>query len=233
MSGAFAKVAGAKMTGGGNPIKDGNYKFLIEKVFIQNGHTGELFIGELRVIESAPNGAVDELGRPVMPNPAGSQCSLVCNLTKHDAAAGNAKKFIVQALAGLGYTEDKVTSEVIAHVCSEANPLHGVAVADETYRGVNKGRLNAANAGKPLTLNNWRPILQTEDDVVAQRKYLAETKPKVDSAAQAQMAAAVNTAIGAPTQTFAAAASTTPAQQTAAAAPKASSVLTGILGGPK
>ena len=190
--GAFAKVAGAQATGGGNNIRDGVYKLLVEKVHIQDGHSGECFIAEFRVIESQANGATNEHGQPIVPNAVGSSCSIVCNLTKHASAAGNAKAFVVAACAGLGYTEAQITPDVMAYICSEKNPLRGLAVTDETYRGVNKGRDNPANAGKPLTLNKWKPVAQTEDDIKRQAAFLDANAAKVDSAA-AQPAPTTNT----------------------------------------
>jgi hypothetical protein len=199
-TGAFAKVAGASATGGGNNIRDGIYKLLIEKVHIQTGHTGECFIAEFRVIDAQSNGALDERGNPIMPNAVGSTCSMVANLTKHESAAGNAKALVIGALAGLGYTEDQVTPELMGFLCSEKNPMRGIAVIDETYRGVNKGRSNPANAGKPLTLNKWKPISQTEDDVKQQRAWLDSNAAKVDTAAQKPAAEAVKPAVQAATQ---------------------------------
>lgn len=238
-AGAFSKIASATATGGGNNIRDGIYKFLVEKVHIQGGHSGECFIAEFRVLESSPNGAVDEQGRPVVPNAPGSTCSMVCNLTKHASAAGNAKAFVVNALAGLGLTEDKINAETMAYVCSENNPLRGLAVADETYRGINKGRENPANAGKALTLNKWKAITQTEADVNTGRAWLDANPPKVDAAATASPAAAAmfgqTAQAAAPAQVaapapIAQAQPTTPAQVAAA---KPSGILGGILGGSK
>ena len=193
MSGAFAKIAGASTTGGGNNIKDGNYRLLIEKIHLQPGHTGECFIAEFRVLESTPNGATDEQGRPVTPNAAGSTCSIVCNITKHAAAAGNAKKMLAGALGGLGYTEADIVPEVMGNVCAPNNPMRGLGVICETYRGVNKGRDNPANAGKPLTLCNWKPIAQTEADMLAQRAYLDSNAP-ASAPVVAQVAAPVQAA---------------------------------------
>lgn len=174
----FKKIADASATGGGNNIRDGIYKFLVEKCAIQNGHSGVCFVAEFRVMESAPNGAVDEQGRPVVPNPVGSTASMVANLTKHESAAGNIKAFVQGALGGLGYSPDQITEELIGEICGEGNPLRGVAVIDETYRGVNKGRANAANAGKPLTLNRWKSVPQTEEDIEAAKAYLDNNAAK-------------------------------------------------------
>lgn len=234
-AGAFSKIATASATGGGNNIRDGIYKLLVEKVHMQTGHTGECFIAEFRVIESSPNGALDEQGRPVVPNAPGSTCSMVCNITKHASAAGNAKAFVVNALAGLGITEDKINAETMAYVCSENNPLRGLAITDETYRGVNKGRENPANAGKPLTLNKWKPIAQTEADVNAGKAYLDANPPKVDAAAAAQTANAaalfqqVQTAQPASQPVVQPTPAPTPAAQPAK--PAGGGILGGILGG--
>lgn len=229
-AGAFSKIASASATGGGNNIRDGVYKLMVEKVHIQHGHTGECFISEFRVIEASANGSVDEQGRQIVPNAPGSTCSMVCNLTKHESAAGNAKAFVVNALAGLGLTEDKINAETMAYVCSENNPLRGLLVTDETYRTVNKGRANAANAGKPLTLNKWKPIAQTEADVNAQRAYLDATPPKVDAAAQQPATGAGSTLAQ---FTPPAAAQTPPAAPAPAPTPatKPAGLLGGILGG--
>lgn len=189
----FKKIAAATATGGGNNIRDGRYKFLIEKCHIQEGHTGTCLIAEFRVMEAAASGALDEQGKPVIPNPVGSTCSMVCNVTKHESAYGNVKAFVQGALGGLGYTPDKIDDQVLAEVFSDANPLRGVAVIDETYRGVNKGRANAANAGKPLTLNKWKSIAQTQEEVQAQAQYLDEnvaTAEVVQSTTTAATAAA-------------------------------------------
>lgn len=193
----FKKIAAASATGGGNNIRDGIYKFLIEKCSIQNGHSGVCFVAEFRVMEAESNGAVDENGRPVVPNPVGSTASMVANLTKHESAAGNIKAFLQGALGALGYTPEMIDDELISQVVSEANPLRGVAVRDETYRGVNKGRSNPANAGKPLTLNKWKTVDQTEDDIEAAKKYLDANAAKAD-----------NTPISAKTETSATPATT-------------------------
>lgn len=184
-AGAFAKIAAASATGGGNNIRDGVYEMMVEKVHMQSGHSGECFIAEFRVLKSSANGAADDRGNPIVPNAVGSTCSMVCNLTKHESAAGNAKAFVENALAGLGVTADKITPDVMAWVCSENNPLRGLKVIDETYRTINKGRSNSANAGKPLTLNKWRAITQTKADVEKQRGWLDSTPPKVDASPSA------------------------------------------------
>jgi hypothetical protein len=181
----FKKIADATATGGGNNIRDGIYKFLVEKCHIQEGHTGTCLIVEFRVMESTASGAVDEKGVPVAPNPVGSTCSMVCNVTKHESAYGNVKAFVQAALMGLGYQANQITNDVIQQVF-EGDPmaLRGCQIIDETYRGINKGRANAANAGKPLTLNKWKSVAQTEEDMAKWRAYLDDnaSKPEVVAA---------------------------------------------------
>lgn len=213
----FKKIADASATGGGNNIRDGIYKFLIEKCSIQNGHTGVCFVAEFRVMESSPSGAVDEQGRPVTPNPVGSTASMVANLTKHESAAGNVKALVQGALAGLGYTPDQIDDALIGEIVGEGNPLRGVAVVDETYRGVNKGRSNAANAGKPLTLNRWKSVAQTPEDIEAGKAYLDANAAKTEAAAPSAMSFAAPAAAPA---TIAA-----PATAAAPAAPKSGGLL--------
>lgn len=240
---AFSKIAGAQTFDGGNTIRDGNYVFLIERAFLHDGHNGECFIAELRVLESAASGATDETGRPVMPNPAGSTCSLVCNLTKYDAAAGTAKKFCGAAVESIGYTLESLgdqlaqaqnrakgsPEEALAYLCGDSNPLHGIRIADNTWRSVNKGRYNQANAGKPMTNHKFIAIPQDGEAVSAQRKYLADNKPKADTTAQAQMAAAVG-AVASPAAQPAAPAQQQAATPAAQTRPLAGSPLGGILG---
>jgi hypothetical protein len=195
---AFKKIATAQASGGGNHIRDGKYKFLIDKVFIHEGDENDSFIAELRVMESEPSGEVDAAGRPIAPNPVGSTCSFVCNF-KFKSAGGNAKAFV---MAAVGCTEEELTPEQLAFVCSDDNPLRGVAIIDETYRGVNKGRDNPANAGKPLTLNRWKHVSQTEADVAEGKKYLDSTAakepeaPAKDTTAPTAPAAAPSGALG-------------------------------------
>jgi hypothetical protein len=222
---AFSKIAGAQMTGGGANIRDGSYKFLIESLkVLQNGHTGQSFIAEFRVVEATPSGLNDEQGRPIVPNQVGSSCSMVANLTKHEMAAGNAKALIVTAAAGLGVTEDKVTAEFMGRVCSEQNPFRGVAIIDETYVGTNKGRTTPANAGKKLTLNKWKPIAQTQENVKAQRAWLDTNAAKVEAPAMFATPAPVAAPVAAPVQAPVTTAAPAPVTSTAV------NPLAGILG---
>lgn len=233
-AGAFAKITAATATGGGNFIRDGIYKFLVEKVHMVAGHQGESFIAELRVMESNPSGLNDEQGRPIVPNAPGSTCSLVCNITANESAAGNAKAFLEGALAGLGYSAVQATApDTLALVTSEKNPMRGVVVLDETFRGINKGRKNAANAGKPITKHKWSPVLgQTLETVAQCRAWLDANQAKPEPAP------VVTTPTGPAPSGLAAFGGATPAAQpaaqtqpTPAAQPATTAALGGVLGG--
>ncbi len=191
----FKKIADASLSGGGNNIRDGIYKLAVEKCLVNDeAHSGTVFIVEFRVLEAAANGALDENGRPVVPNAVGTTCSMVCNVTKHESAFGNLKKFLYGALGGLNYTPDQVTDELIKELfVDDPTMLRGVVVRDETYRTINKGRANPANAGKPLTLNKWTSIPQTEEDVAAVKSILDSTEAKAETAATATAATTTTT----------------------------------------
>lgn len=236
MPGAFAKIAAASATGGGNNIRDGIYRQVVEKFFVSEGHTGTCVIAEFRVKEARANGAVDESGRPVVPNSVGSSCSMVCNITKHSAAAGNAKAFAqaaAQSLLGQSWPEFLANvgedgkrlfpdeESALAWLAGADNPLRGAEVQNETYRGTNKGRDNPANAGKPLTLNRWRPVDMTEEQVNENRRWLDSSVASADVAASAPASAP--------------AAAAPPAQAPAAPAPSTtpSPALAGILRRPR
>lgn len=174
------KVAQASATGGGNPIKDGKYLFMIEKIIPKTNHKDEfIYIAELRVLEAQSSGELEVLsngkpdpnGRPVQPNAVGTTASFVCNF-KHDSAAGNVKSFVLGALGGLGYIEDQITREVLAQTYDDKQPLTGIKVRCSTYRSVNRGRSNPANAGNILVLNRWESVPQTKAEVAKQRAQL-------------------------------------------------------------
>lgn len=183
MPSALSKIVTARPSGGGNNIRDGRYKYLIEKcLYDPKAFNGELFVAELRVIEAQYNGDVDEKNQPTTPNAVGSTVSMTCLLDKFENAAGNVKAFLLGALAPLGYVEDQITEQLILDCCAAGNPLRGIVIGNETRRGFNKGRRNPSNTGKPLTLNSWKPISQTAEDIKAQRAWLDANGARPDVA---------------------------------------------------
>jgi hypothetical protein len=185
---ALDKITKAKPTQGGNNIKDGNYTLLVEKVIYDpKGYSGATFVMEYRVIKAESNGATDEMknaprGNLVVPNPVGTTCSNVCLLDSFDNAGGNAKAALLGAMIPLGYTDEMITEAVILEVSGPNNPLRGIAVRLETYRGWNKGKKQIANRDKPLTLCSWKPVTQTREDIAAQRAWLDSNNAKVETA---------------------------------------------------
>jgi hypothetical protein len=112
---------------------------------------------------------------------------MVCLLDRFDNAGGNAKAFLLGVLSPLGYVEDDITEELILQLSGPDNPLRGAAVRNETYRGWNKGKTNIANRDNALTLNSWKPVAQTPEDIKARRAWLDANASRVEpSAAPAQ-----------------------------------------------
>lgn len=199
MSSALSKIEKATATGGGNNIRDGRYLYFIEKVvYNEKGHNGAAYIVEFRVVESESNGDVDEKGVPTIPNPVGSSCSMVCLLDKHESAGGNAKACVLGALTPLGYVESQITEPLLLDLASPQNPLRGIAIRNETRRGWNKGRTTAANAGKPLTLNSWKPVAQTAENIMTQRAWLDANASQVEIPARPAMTSPVASVSHAP-----------------------------------
>lgn len=179
------KIATASASGGGTPIKDGIYRFMIHKMMIDKKFKGVCFIVEFDVVDA--KSSIDG----VTPNPVGSRCSFVVNLDRNVSAPGNTKALI---LALLGVDESKILDpktgqpasddernrqigEVVAWAVSETNPTRGMYLDDTTYR---KEIISGANAGKPFTGHSWARVEQTPDEVAARR---AEIDAKQKAAA--------------------------------------------------
>lgn len=159
------KIAEAKPTQGGNFIVDGDYTYLIERIGLSDGHAGNCFIAELRVLESKKTEA------DVDPNPAGSSVSFVQNLTKYENAPGNVKAFM-NALYGLeeGQVPAEQAQQILAHAIGEGNPCRGMKVRNSTYRKMNQGKANPANRGKMMTLNKFIHVPGQTVETIAQGK---------------------------------------------------------------
>lgn len=160
------KIANAKASGGGNPIKDGDYVFDVLRVICEQKFTGLCFIAEFLVVASEAT----EAG--VEPCQVGTTCSFVANLTKHDSAAGNVKAFVL-GLLGLDEAStppDRVAAE-IDRITSSANPARGMRIGCSTFR---KAIRAGANAGKLITLPRWQHAAQTPAEIAANRAELGD-----------------------------------------------------------
>lgn len=93
---------------------------------IESRKGDKLFCAEMEILDSQ-----------VAERPAGTTMSWMANLTKHDAAAGNVRKFLASAA---GITVEQVDPEGSRAAVSPQNPLHGrlvrlEAVATKTRAG--------------------------------------------------------------------------------------------------
>lgn len=167
-------VKDAKANGSGEWIRDGVYLFAVESIFEQKGYEGECCIAELRVLSAEP------LVEGVKPNPVGSTCSVVFNVTKNkEAALGNIKKLFMGLF---GIEEEDFTEELYAeYVDEKTNPARGMVIGCRTKQVINKGKVNAANRGMKMTVPGWETVEQTEDDVAKRRAEL--DKKAADKAA--------------------------------------------------
>ncbi len=233
---ALSKISKATPTKGGNNIKDGNYLYFVDKItYDERGYSGATFVYEFRVIEAASNGDTDEkkkgeAGKPTIPNTVGSSCSMVCLLDKHDNAGGNAKACALGLLMPLGYTEEQITEDLLLEISSPSNPLRGVAVRNETYRGWNKGKTNIANRDCPLTLNKWIPIAQTVEDMHQRRAWLDSNGATAAPVPTATASASAVTEVAAPVAVAAPVVQAAPVAPQPAPAPAATSPLLARLG---
>lgn len=171
-----SQTAGAQAAGGGSWIRDGVYKFMIEKCLVKETNEGWTFVAELRVLEAKSNGEKDKTGAPVIPNAVGSSCSYV-QQSKFKSAPGNLKAFALGALGALGYTEDKITEQVLTDIAHPKNPLRGIVLGDETFR---KPIQSGPNAGTLMTLHKWRIVPQGKEDIKKAREYLASVAATAD-----------------------------------------------------
>lgn len=205
-------VKDAKASGSGEFIRDGIYVFLVERIIEQKGYEGECCIAEFRVVTAE---ALDE---KVKPNPPGSTCSVIYNVTKNrEAALGNIKKLMM----GLyGVAEDEVSEELYGATVGDANPSRGMLIGCRTRRVINKGKVNPANRGMEMTVPGWETVEQDEASVA---KRCAEL-----DAAAAKAASAANDAAKA--KTDAAPAATTQPAVTSGGPAKKAGLVAGILG---
>lgn len=161
------RIAGARASGGGNYIRDGQYTFTVLKLLLEQKYGGTCFIAELLVDSS------NAVFTDVDPNPPGSTCSFVVNLDGAGklSAPGNIKQFI---LALFGMDEAAVGaaefSTALESMTSDKQPARGMVIGDETFRKFSRGGKNAEPDSKgraPMTMHRWTTIKQTPDELRA------------------------------------------------------------------
>ncbi len=180
MQDVFSKIANASATKGGNNLRDGKYRFVIERVQLHTGHTGTCIIPELRVVKA------DRTEKDVEPNAVGSTTSCVWNLSQHDSAPGNVKAFVL-AVLGLdeASTPPAKMQELSATMVSEGQPFRGIEIDVTTMRRVNQGRKNAANRGQIMVLPNWQHVQGQTRESIASNRTMLDTGTVPAAAAQA------------------------------------------------
>jgi hypothetical protein len=157
----FTQIATASATRGGQYIKDGAYRYIIEKCWLENKQNGLCFGMEFAVKTSAKNHAT------IDPDPVGASVSNVQNF-KHKSATGNVKAFV---LAALGLEEHAVSdadfAATLQQIVSEAQPLRGMEVDNITYRQLTRDKT------KELVLCRFSHVPgQTAESVAANRAKL-------------------------------------------------------------
>lgn len=159
--GVFSGMKEAKSWQSGNYIKEGRYLFEIlrlKHIESQKKKGKELFIAELRVVESEQTG-------DKKPHAVGSEVSFVVNLNGDypDYALGDVRDFLYAAYCAwaLDKGEDPpaledIGEEATLYALSEESPLAGVRVTDYAW---DKQR----EAKNPITKHKWG-VPGVEDD---------------------------------------------------------------------
>jgi hypothetical protein len=154
MQDILKKISEASATKGGNDFRKGKYRLTLQRCSLQKARKGDaLIIPEFRVKTA------EKTDQGVEPNAVGSSARFIWNITKHDAAAGNVKTFV---LALVGMEESQVTAEQVQHLTavlvSDEQPFAGLDIDMSTFTYVNKGRDVPENKGKEMILPNWEHV---------------------------------------------------------------------------
>lgn len=156
------KIAEAKTSKNGTPIKAGEYTLLIKRILCDGKFTGLKFIPEFEVVDCEPNGEMTVGGdgrsvteTPAEPNKVGSECSCAWALDaagkKGEAMLGNIKQFMC-SLLGLDLSTTPV-DEIMSKAAQWAGPsgdpdalrARGMLISCSTKR---RRIQNGENAGK-------------------------------------------------------------------------------------
>ena len=160
------RIASSKMSSSGVNIRPGNYLFELQKlIYMPQGNgqgqsfSGEMYIVELKVLESSSTGELDRNGKPIVPNAPGTMASYVINLTKMLNGGGDIKAFLCGVL---GEEESAITEDVIVSSVSDAQPFQYLRVKDQAWSKAQKG-----NPAKDFTRHRWEPVAMSDQDLLA------------------------------------------------------------------
>ena len=165
------RIAASKITSSGNIIRPGNYLFENHKLLYMGQGTaqgqafgGEMFIAEMKVLESSSTGEVDRAGKLIVPNAPGTMASYVINLTKMKNGGGDIKALLC---ALLGEEEAAIDENVIVSAVSDAQPFQYLRVKDQAWNKPQRGDPN-----KDFTRHRWESVVMSDQDllVISQRR---------------------------------------------------------------
>lgn len=225
----FDQIAGARATQNHNRVSDGDYEWLVERIFMQKDRKNiDMYVAELRVMKSA------QIEPDTRPNPVGELVGCAWKLDK-DSSSGNIKAFL---LALLGLNEATVSKEqmrqyTVASISGDGTTFRGIRLAGRTVRRVNQGRDNPENKGKVMTFPNFEHVPGQTEASIAQGRATLDAGVPAQPAAQTYAPppaapAPVYTPPAAPAaQTYA------PPVSAAQPAPTPGALLGGLFGGMK
>jgi len=117
------KIEEAKVSGTGNPFRDGKYRAEVQKLSIFEGRKSVFFLYEFKILEVSKSGNVGRDGKEILPNAVGTTVSNVI-----DMAGEMGPQNIKALIAGLvGEDPDTILAEDIAEITSEDE------IADEKF----------------------------------------------------------------------------------------------------
>lgn len=164
------KIADAKTSVGGTPIRDGEYILVVKRILCEEKFKGMFIIPEFDVVEA------EATHETVKPNPPGSDCSCAWAMDKAgkagEAAKGNIKQFAEALLDLAGADEIMAKLGEYAGESGSEDSLRarGMLIAARTQR---KKTQTGENAGKEGVYPVFFHIEgQTDEEIAARRAEL-------------------------------------------------------------
>jgi hypothetical protein len=165
------RIASAKVSSGGNHLRDGRGRLVVKRMALEEGHKGDRFVAECVVKSSAKIHVVSAADGRVLdiePNPPGSEVGIV-HMFEHDSAEGNIKALICNVM---GEDPDNISGDNPEFISAleqavENNALRGWEVEYSTYRKVTqKNKVE-------IVLPKWVPVEgQSTASVAANKAWL-------------------------------------------------------------
>lgn len=144
------KVAAGKASQGGNWIKPGGYTFEVQKLLIERKFAGDMFIAELKVLDSRKTDA------SVEPNLPGTTCSFVVNMQQL-SGPGNVKSFL---MALFNEPEEEVTTDAILAATENTQPAKFLKIRDEAYNKPVRSK-----PGQLFTAHKWEHVAVSDAEL--------------------------------------------------------------------